>query len=1013
MTYRFGDFELDAAKGELRKAGRRVALQPKPLALLILLVAERHRVVPTDELLDALWPGETVTPSSLARAVSVARAAIDDTGRGARLRSYTRRGYRFVDRVAELPAGSDSPDAGASDVDASGIPLIGRALPLATLSAAWDRAVRGQGGVVLISGRAGIGKTRLADSFARRVERDEGTVLRGRALEADGEPPFWVWAQVLRALHRVDPERLEEPGLADSGELAALLPELRQKTASVAANLPEKQRRFVFFDAVARTLQAASQHRPVLVVFEDLHWADPASLRLLEHIAFDIATSSLLLVVTAREEAESTAEASHALAALRRQDHFESVALEGLSATELTEWVRQWTGKPSQDLAERLYERTGGVPLFVREAVRRIDGERALSDPGNLGEDLPAVEIDWVKEAFAQLSKECGVCLGAASVVGREFSLPLLSDICATARGDVLDVLDEAIDRGLIQNDSSSPTDYRFAHDLFREAAYEALTPGARARWHQGVALVLERRHAGEIERVVSELAFHRYRALALGDAESCFRYATRAAELAVESRAYEQAVRHWTWALEALEQLEEGDPNRRLRSLLGLGDAVRLAGDRESRREILGEAMVLARKLDRNVEFATAALGLCDLTEWAVRDDVARDALLEAAERIDPSDTELKARILTRLGYLNSISNRPAAEEHLRTAVAIARDLGASDPLEEALYALHLMLGGPDDKPERVSILEELRGAATAARDPVASVIAVLDVACDSLEVGDRAKADALRREADETAGKPAHPLTLWHRQVYDTGLALMEGRFSEVKERASVARKLGQRMQHPYALACYAGQLSQLGVECGAADDVLALLEPVLDPRDGPGHWVKARVARMRFAVGREEEARSLFRDVFDEGFEQIPRNLRWITTMVELVHCAADLEDAEAALALRELIQPFETHHSVLPMVICYGGPVTWALGRISELNADPDEALRYYRDALRSSIQLRARPSEAAVHLSIGHLLKRRGPPAEAREHLEIGGALAGDLGMRSVAAAASDALRGLA
>jgi DNA-binding winged helix-turn-helix (wHTH) protein/tetratricopeptide (TPR) repeat protein len=1006
VIYRFGEFELDESKGELRKGGHPLAVQPKPLALLTILVAEHNRIVSNEELLEHLWPDESVTPSSLARAVSVARGAIEDTGRGKRIRSYTRRGYRFVDHVVEL-RDADSEDVAEGEPRGDEIPFVGRTEPLGQLRDRWRRVMRGRGAVSVLRGRAGLGKTRLAESFASEVERSGAYVLRGRSLEEEGEPPFWVWAQVLRNLYRVDPACLEEPGLADSGELSALLPELA-RVAPPASQLPAEQRRFVFFDAFARTLRHAAQNRPVLVIFEDLHWADPASQRLLEHLVFDISDAALMIVVTTREEEENPAIA-RSLATLRRQDHFESISLGELSQRDLADLVERWAGKASDDLAERLHQRTGGVPLFVREAIRRLDIAAGLENPERVNELFPAAQIDWVREALAGLSEPCAVCLGAASAAGRAFSLRLVADVWDGSREETLDVLDEAVRLGVVEIDPDAPTEYRFVHDLFREAAYDALTPGTRARWHDRIANSLERKHAEDLDAVIAELAFHRHRALALGDSEPCFAYASRAAELAFHSRAYEQAVLHWKQALAALDQLDAGDPTRRLGSLLGLGEASRLAGDREGRRAYLGEAMVLARKLGRHEDFASAAIGLCDLAEWGVKDQAARAALHEALDGIGDTESELEARILTRIGYYDAIPNRAAAEQNLRRAVSIARELGASDPLEEALYTLHLMLGGPDDKAERLAILEELRGTAAAARDRVASVIAVLDVACDFLEVGDRKAAEQLRREADLTAGTPAHPLTVWHRQVYDTGWALMEGRMDEVEGRADAARRLGLRMQHPYAVACHVGQTSQLGVDRGAMEEVLARLEPALAATEGPSHWVRARVARAQFATGREAEARALFEGLLSEGLDGIPRNLRWIGTLVELAHCAADLRHAQAAEPIREMLAPFEGHHSVLPVAIIYGGPVHWALGRLHEVCGRPGEAELSYRDGLEAVVSLGARPAEAWIRLSLGRLHMRRKQRSAGREALQASRAIARELGLRSVESSAQQAL----
>jgi tetratricopeptide (TPR) repeat protein len=283
--------------------------------------------------------------------------------------------------------------------------------------------------------------------------------------------------------------------------------------------------------------------------------------------------------------------------------------------------------------------------------------------------------------------------------------------------------------------------------------------------------------------------------------------------------------------------------------------------------------------------------------------------------------------------------------------------------------------------------------------------VIAILDVACDRLELSDPAGAARLRREADTTAGEPPHPYTIWHRRVYDTGLALMEGRLAEVEGRVEEALELGRRIEHPYARGCANAHLAELHSSLDAHEQVLAAFDPVIDARQGPIDWVRTRVARSRLALGRRSEALSLYEPVVAEGPGSIRRNLRWMATMVEIAHCCADLEDSERASAWIDALLPFEAHHGVMPMVICYGGPVPWALARLHEIRGRADDADDLYREALASATEMGARPVEARIRLGHGRLLRRRRQRGAAREQLSAAAALAADLGIVSIEEAA--------
>lgn len=1019
MRYCFGPFELDVAAGELRRDGHEVSLQPKPLALLQLLIEERHRVVPIDELLDRLWTGASVTQSSLTRAVSLARSGIGDSGRSGRIRSYTRRGYRFHGDVAQLDgdtslAPAQATEAGSSS-DSSGIPFSGRSDPLARLRAAWEESVAGHGGAALISGPAGIGKTRLTEVFATEVRRRGGIAVRGRALEEEGEPAFWVWAQVLRGLHEFDPSSLDELGLAASDELGALMPELVRRKAPDAEMLAPEQRRFVFFDAVSRALSRAARSHPLLIVFEDVHWADPASLRLLEHLAFELAGTSVLLVATARE-ARPGAEhpGTRTLSILRRQDRCAQIELAGLTTDEVETLVHRATGQPSPELARALVARTGGVPLYLREGLRRVleDGG-ADPDAALQLAALPMPGTDWIEESLGDLSEETRAVLGAASVVGREFPVPLLAAVADLDRGSALDRLDEAVRAGVVEEDPQSPVRYRFVHDLFREASYNHLGPGTRARLHLRAAERLEHQHAEQLDQVVSELSHHHHQSLAVGDPERAHACAERAAERAFAVCAYEKAALHQSQALAALDHGEAIPVVRRLQTLLALGEACRLAGERKRRREVFGEAMALAERLERPLEFAEAALGLTDVAEWGVRDELGHRALETALAGLPNEGTppELEARVLARLGYLEAVHHPVQAEARLGRALQLAGEIPTNpDLLEECHYALHLALAGPDRQDERYQLATEIRSAAATARDPDAAVTAILDVACDQLELGRPEKARELRAQADAIAGDPPHPRTMWCRQVFDTGLALLGGQVEEVEARIWTARRLALRLEHPYAEGCARAHLALYHRARGAHDEVLLALEPAVE-KGGPREWVQAVVTRARLEVGREDEARELFALIKGGRFEEIPRNLRWTATIVEVAHACADLKDAEQAANLIKILRPEEHRHGVMPMVVSYAGPVSFALARLYELTGDPETAAALYPEAHEAALALEARPMAARIQLEWSALELRRGSRTRARELLRESAEVAEALGLTEVAEVARSRLAG--
>jgi DNA-binding winged helix-turn-helix (wHTH) protein/tetratricopeptide (TPR) repeat protein len=1007
MSVRFGIFELDEEAGELRMAGEPVAIQPKPLALLAYLIRERDRVVPTDELLEALWPGTIVSPGSLTRAVSHARRAIEDTHRGALLRSFPRRGYRFTGDVVDTRAQvADAPPTapGQAQVAAQDALFVGRGEALARLGEAWAGVASGRGGIVLVTGPAGIGKTRLTEVFARDAAQRGPLVVVGRCSDHDGVPAFWLWAQILRRLVEEDILRDEVRALAGAGELADLLPGIAASDPARPApdDLPAGQQRFLFFDAVTRVLQASARRRPLVLILEDLQWAGQPSLRLLEHLACELAGVPLLIVATVRDESRERGHpVDRTTSVLRQQECCSQVALAGLSRGEVGQLLARAIGGPAPaDLTSELFARTEGVPFFVGEAIRLLEERGELQHPERIprrGVTLPAQAVDLVRRSLDGLSAPCSELIGAAAIAGREFTLTTVAAIARVERADALDWLDEAIRAGVVEEQQDGAARYRFSHALFQEAVYSAMPAGTRARLHARAAERLEARYGGDLEPVISELAHHHARGIAVGDPERAFEVAVCAAQSAERQYAYEQVALHYEQAVAALDHCESVDPSRRLATLLSLGEAHRLAGERDERREVFRLAMESARSLGRHRDFARAAIGFCDVAEWSPHDLVARAVVEEALAAQDEEAGVERARLTTRIGYLE-VEDRELAEPFGREGVRLALASGDPEAIQEAIYVLHYIIAGPDDMEERSRQIGQLVDSARACHGRDTAVIAVLDVGCDALTVGDMATARRFRDEAGELAGRYASPSMQWHTAVWDTGLAFLEGRFDEVEQRAQDALLIGRRIRHPYARACFGSQLSLLARERGDHEQLLQLQRPTLTRRRGATEWVMAVVARSELALGNEAAAQGLFDQLAAGGFEDIPRNIRWPGTMPEIALLCAELEDAARARQLLAVLGSVEQHHGVLPVPINYSGPYTRCMARLSEVVGASDDALALYEEALESASAMGARPMQAHIQHEYGRLLGRSGDATRARSLLEESHRLSQEIGM---------------
>jgi DNA-binding winged helix-turn-helix (wHTH) protein/tetratricopeptide (TPR) repeat protein len=1010
MIYRFGAFELDEDAGELRRRGEPVAIQPKPFELLRVLLREHDRVVASDELFELLWPGVAVTPSSLTRAVSVARRAIEDTHKGDVIQSVARRGYRFVGEVRAIePAARGSaarPGAGEPPAAHAGAPLVGRTAELDRLRAAFRTAAAGSGGVAIVTGPPGIGKTRLVEALTHEVAASGPRVLVGRGRDGEGVPAFWIFAQVLRQLVAEDVEGDARRELeAGAGELADLLPELLPRGAARKdADVAPERSRFLFFEAVSRALARASKRWPLLVVLEDVQWAGPASLRLLEHLALDVAGKPIFVVATLREEKDHPGRPAvdRTLAVLRQQPLCTELALGSLTRRDVAALLGQAIGRPAPvDLTSELFARTEGVPLFLREAIRLLADRGDLQAPERIRRwavTLPAHVLDLIRRPVERLSAKAGELLAAGAVVGREFTLPLAAAAAEVPRGDALDLVDEAERAGVLEPAPGDAGTWRFAHALYQEAIYTGLPGGRRAKLHARVADALERQYAGDPGAVIAELAHHHHQALAAGDAERAFERASAAAERALRLFAYEQAAMHWEQARAAIEHGAVVAPQPRFETVFALGEAYRLAGEPDRATEAFDRALELAHGLGSIEHVARAAIGCVDLSQWVARDDRPRGALVEASAALPPAAKTARARLLTRLAYLDVIARPAIAEQGARDAAAVARESGDTEALAESLYVLHFALGGPDHVAERAALVRELVAASGSRRD--STVLLLLDAASDCFMIGDAGRAAKLREEAGGVGGANPHPGLVWPLRAWDTGFALLQGRFADADRLAGEALPIGLRIGHPFAKPVHRGHRAIAAFERGDLDEVFRRFDPARPVRRGAIQWSEAFVGRALVAAGRQGEAAGRLAVLAGDAFRIVPRNIRWTGTIVEIANLCADLDDPARAAELVALLEPVATQHAALALPIFYGGPAAHALARLYTVLGRHDEAREQLDDARTSAAALGARPALARIESDLAAHAERSGKRAAARDHRAAATSLRQEMGLPS-------------
>ena len=457
-----------------------------------------------------------------------------------------------------------------STVAAAAPPLEGRTSDLALLDEALTNAAAGRGRMVLLAGEPGIGKTRLAEEFVARATSAGARVAWGGSNEGEGAPAFWPWIQVLRAVLDQD----DQPAPSEGGWRRLLTPLVPETiTGPDAPDAPDapppldaETARFRLYQAVVDGLTSVSRRRPLVVVLDDLHWADAGSLALCEFVAARLHGTRLLVVGTYRPAELSPGHPlATTLGALARQPDLERINLGGLTAEEVGRVVaRGWDVVPSEELTAALHARTEGNPFFLIELVRLLISERTLGQAEAVAAaQVPAGVRDVLRRRMARLPEATNALLRVAAVIGRRFDLAVLSAATDYDEDRTLEAVEAALLAGIVVEDPAAVGRYQFAHTLVRQALYDELSAVRRARLHARVGSALE--GLSRVESRVSALADHfSLAAPAIGPGKAVA-YALEAAAAAQLRLAYEAVEGHLGRALTLVEGMPDGSDRDRL----------------------------------------------------------------------------------------------------------------------------------------------------------------------------------------------------------------------------------------------------------------------------------------------------------------------------------------------------------------------------------------------------------------------------------------------------------------
>jgi DNA-binding SARP family transcriptional activator len=468
---------------------------------------------------------------------------------------------RAVTRRAPLPPMLARPEL---------VPMIGRNAELEQLRSALADAAQGDLRVALLTGEPGSGKSRLAAEFARGVHASGVDVWAGRCYE-DSSAPYGPFVEALR--HRMNPETLSALPDWAAAELSRLLPELQGfATAPPAGASGPEEARYRLFEAVASVVADSSGGALILLVLEDLHWADRSTLLMLAHLTRTASSSPILVLGTARDSDPNPNGLTSWTGELAHDRRLRRIAVEGLSEAQVGELASAWlTNERPAGLDAELHSRTGGNPLFVVELLRHAQDEGRLGDAG-IASEVPAEVREVIGQRLDRVGKPCADALAFAAILGQEFDLRELAEAAGRDTDDLVESLDAALGTRLVGEIEGSAGRYRFSHDLVRETVNGNLSAARRSLMHLRVADAIERLHGKDPKRL-PELARHLADAGTAGDPERAVRYLLAAAEQARQGLATAEAIDLYR---EALTLIPEDDD--RLRRDVKLKQAIAYA---------------------------------------------------------------------------------------------------------------------------------------------------------------------------------------------------------------------------------------------------------------------------------------------------------------------------------------------------------------------------------------------------------------------------------------------------
>ena len=871
--------------------------------------------------------------------------------------------------------------------------FVGRRRELEGLVTAAKHTIAGTRTVAFLCGEPGIGKTSLCRQLARSAHELGACVLYGRCDEDLGAS-YQPFSEALAHLVvHADEPLLTEHVAEHGGALLGLVPALAKRLPGIqpTQSADPDSDRVRLFGAVVGLLSLASAERGLLLVVDDLHWADKASLQLLRHVCASTQLSKVMVLGTYRDSELSAGDAlTDALASMTREAPTERFDLVGLEDIEVIAMMEAVAGHPMDqdgvELAHAVKRETEGNPFFTTELLRHLaetgliyqdDSGHWVASDDLSKQGLPQSVRQVVGQRVDRLGPDVRKVLSQAAVIGRDFDVDVLAAVAGVDDDAVVDVIDRGVRAGLLTEVEGVLDRYSFAHALTQRTLYDDLGTSRRARAHRKVADALEQLSGSAPETRAAELAHHFVAATKTADAAKAVTYCKLAGDQALAQVAPADAVGWFAQALELYPQLPS-DEELRCDLLIGLGTAQIRTGDPAHRQTLLDAAAIARATGDRDRLVAAALANNRTGVSAAGQVDHERVTVLEAAlEAVGTGDSSERAQLLAILGCeLTFESDRGRARPLMADALAMARRLADPVCFLRVTSLVHQAWPSPDTVEERLADLARAISLADALGDPKASFDAHYARATACLQVADRLGFDAHVDAATALAERVGEPYVRWKAKTTEAMRSQLTGDLDRSQQEAEAALALGSQGV-PEAMEVYASQLIDLHRDRGNRSELSEISDLLAAiAAENPGlPTLRSALANISCELGRDNDARAVIGDDIDDGFARFPDDLTLFFSLRNLAEICVHLRRVDGAARVYQRLAPWHSH--TVAMFAGLGAPVAFHLGILAVLLKLGEEADEHFREALDISERLNWPYFIARTQIEWARFLRERG------------------------------------